>query len=1068
MLQNQQFLSPAKKISSPKVNSGLMGAYMSELNLDNWSEERMFGLGIEGQNMHTGQFSSINNSNLFANQMNGLNGHPWEGNESQLGLELQPSTQKGNLNHLLGNHLNPQMISQQKSHQAQNNSCNQLKFPVSVEQQFQRLRPQFSSLQSYQFPSFGNIPSSSQIQAQNSIFQRKQGQVETQSNLAKQITNQRYLQNYNNKLDSNSTASLNGTSQLSNLLAANTDLLNTDVNLSLPNQQSPIFSRNLNINSSSSPVSSQKQSLTPKQIIAEYSFRAQHPQIQSQNTLSQIESRLQPKVTSDPSLLTFVIEDSNTNIPTQPITRQNEVKTNVTSVIGLAGINHISIPSEWSEKGLNLTKDADKINQYENSKQSRFGIYSPFKRDHKDSMGGFKVSDLETWVNIAPEQLTREEFGSVDLHHVSMSLRSELEFEVTHALNTITVLSTDQNHTLSLVKCPELVNSLVTLGSGCISILIEAQSLRNDCSLTQTNKGLENEAVRKRNLEDDEMSHFLSKFLRTENSDKFPVNVEMEHYEKNAEDEKEMLETSRCSVSAQIKSNVDLSWMESRDHDLHSSLYTYGPLNVTSRSRDIGRRISDLALCISTIFRNLSFTSENQDFLATHRGYIQFLLDCMRISELSSDSSIEFDNFDYEFYKMLVSEILSSKILEKRKTMNLRRGDAKNSGISETRWPLFEDLTFDQFGLEIPKITNIVSRFFNQISSRDEDLRLDQINFFENMPEEVILSLLFTPISALDHRKNSLVVLSNINLNLPSDEAAQLVFDVLSDFLSLPHMFTPSTPETVNLSAEEISNATCALETIAKITVLDSNRNLIPKLNRLELLIDRLVSLFPITSITSISNDDLRGHITTPLLELKEASESTIILWTLAILNIYKLSSIDDCNLRELIATRAAVIPFLLQLSRHALFKSVYNSRFDEQIATISVHAMATLNELAKTPKNHAALMYYEPVLLELLKSCVSSNSQIVTQFYAKIVELNKIMKEYHDALSFLRNPQLKNISIKRQLEGKIKQLSEYSKVLQSQVLTLQNAIKQDNTRLEELDIENLAASLLFCLITDQ
>ncbi|TPX43964.1 hypothetical protein SeLEV6574_g04788 [Synchytrium endobioticum] len=86
-------------------------------------------------------------------------------------------------------------------------------------------------------------------------------------------------------------------------------------------------------------------------------------------------------------------------------------------------------------------------------------LYTPIARSI-DSHGGLDIKALmREWKPIKSK--TRESLGLVNINTIILQLRSQLRVEVTSAINTLTVLTSDPNFTLDLRVCGDLLTVLI-------------------------------------------------------------------------------------------------------------------------------------------------------------------------------------------------------------------------------------------------------------------------------------------------------------------------------------------------------------------------------------------------------------------------------------------------------------------------------------------------------------------------------------------------------------------------------------------------------------------------------
>jgi len=124
--------------------------------------------------------------------------------------------------------------------------------------------------------------------------------------------------------------------------------------------------------------------------------------------------------------------------------------------------------------------------------------YQPKKRN-VDTHGGWHLNEISRYgtfvAQLRPSVPRLDELGAVDIHALTMSLRSGLPGELTNALDVLTVMLNDTRMVLSLMDCWDLLDALLEVGEDACEILEEglhAKKRRITCSPPKEKKTLLN------------------------------------------------------------------------------------------------------------------------------------------------------------------------------------------------------------------------------------------------------------------------------------------------------------------------------------------------------------------------------------------------------------------------------------------------------------------------------------------------------------------------------------------------------------------------------------------------
>ncbi|KAI8812294.1 hypothetical protein BJ742DRAFT_793647 [Cladochytrium replicatum] len=704
-------------------------------------------------------------------------------------------------------------------------------------------------------------------------------------------------------------------------------------------------------------------------------------------------------------------------------------------------------------------------------------MYVPLRRFvPQTSLGGWSYETLKEASGQGYVKLGKESCGIVQMAVLTREIVSGMPQHVSRALNQLVVISADRTCGILLSQNVELVEALIALGRGCIFELVEAAQARHEYAHKQGHR-LKSEK-RKRGVEDEiGVDASALGWAVSDADDEFPGSTEddSEYDWKDREATKRAKRTRRARSRRRKRRGVDrvavrktyaeLFDIQAREQGVDTHLYVGTPLPVLSGTLDVGRFVSEVGLCVGTIFRNLSFQDQNQAFLAENQEYIQFLVDCLRVAEMSEGASRwGGEEQGYEPGRLKEEhghtseedeggESTEDEDVKREKVPEEGKGDRTGhsvedwtsppkiataepdltSHISKSTSGMLTSLQYsaspsqpalqmlmpiikrkpgrprkaeqlliaqmraasnaanaswsggiagtsarstpgtagtatpgrsDKSGPKNPSVQelvrpNLVADSTGQEKRRHESLsrtapgatlvlecmgklggdvwnartairKVDQLHVDE-------LSMLNSPLQALEHRKNGLLALSNIGMHfrIPSIWVGQILVDMISDFLSD--------------DCHDLYYVGPALDALAKIAVHADNRETVTQLERLELLIDRIAGLLPDgveNADGHLEGGDNEGRGLYPPILLKPGPNSTphkntfagmdapsttmplvtmlvrarteeLTTWLLSLIVLFTLTSLSD-KLRMYVGSRRGTISLFLRIARAA------------------------------------------------------------------------------------------------------------------------------------------------------
>ena len=224
-------------------------------------------------------------------------------------------------------------------------------------------------------------------------------------------------------------------------------------------------------------------------------------------------------------------------------------------------------------------------------------------------------------------------------------------------------------------------------------------------------------------------------------------------------------------------------------------------------------------------------------------------------------------------------------------------------------------------------------------------LLLDRLLILVSLPRRSPLLQGLTPRQAglLDHRKNLVTLISNMGAQfvIPTS-SGQVLCDLLRDFLAYP----------------ESPYAYTALEALAKLSLLDQNREIFVTLGGLEEIIYLTSQRLPSQGLTL------------------NATPETVAAWELASLLIYNLSDMGDDTVRAIITSTPGLLGALVRIASSGI--RVGNDVHADYIRIITLRMLKTLMECTRSMDARHALLRHETVLLPLVFQI--KRSQLLTR----------------------------------------------------------------------------------------
>ncbi|KAH9276540.1 hypothetical protein BASA83_001249 [Batrachochytrium salamandrivorans] len=256
--------------------------------------------------------------------------------------------------------------------------------------------------------------------------------------------------------------------------------------------------------------------------------------------------------------------------------------------------------------------------------------------------------------------------------------------------------------------------------------------------------------------------------------------------------------------------------------------------------------LSDCCLSISTILRNASFSQDNQRILATHPGVVELLYWTIDMASLFGDSVSKYVDDDCATDSAGQSE----NAIHTAKTS------------ANTRDNLFSPKYEESSGLDVSLTTDIAEGSSIPIYRPSTD------------------RLTVTMLHVLDHRKNVIVILSNIGgyVQCKTPAMVEAFLDTVSDFICTPTAY-----------------AYPALDALARLMLVTDNLEPFAAYQGMSTLVDRLATFLP---------DRIRFDM---------ASESHALLELVSMI-IYTVTLIGDDKLRQHVCSIPGLVRTLLRL----------------------------------------------------------------------------------------------------------------------------------------------------------
>ncbi|KAJ3122647.1 hypothetical protein HK098_002687 [Nowakowskiella sp. JEL0407] len=447
-------------------------------------------------------------------------------------------------------------------------------------------------------------------------------------------------------------------------------------------------------------------------------------------------------------------------------------------------------------------------------------------------------------------------------------------------------------------------------------------------------------------------------------------------------------------------------------------------------SRDAGKMISELAMNISLILLNFTEVDDNKEILSRHQGVKQFLFDSMRIVEMSDQIREDADSEEKERHAKAIKLETSNGIPEyNKKIMTSHPGGLASGGVSFPLNGLTEPRNEEP--TESPRITNLASIFFAGIKPIDaEDDKLTSAELSPRM------------LYALEHRKNSLYILSQLTISPTSHADAQLLINVISDFL---------------LYEDDYYKLT-ALQVLVKITSSEQNNVRISAVKGLALLIDRIM--------TNLMNQRLDR-------------EEDITLFTLSAVSLHNISTNSE------IAAQLVQRPNLTQLLMKILLspsdKSSDNTAVREIVTVVKCRILKIFLECSKSSKCKPYIIPFERQFITLSQTAPPHNKfhnmhllkiQEVSQFARQQQQLQAQIYAFSQQQQQLMMSGSMGISQIKGMEARYKQqlqvLTQSVEYGKGQINKFATMAAAENDKLVEFDVGRLASNILYWLNLDQ
>ncbi|KAF9401898.1 hypothetical protein BGZ94_005064, partial [Podila epigama] len=446
-----------------------------------------------------------------------------------------------------------------------------------------------------------------------------------------------------------------------------------------------------------------------------------------------------------------------------------------------------------------------------------------------DTYGGLDIMLVEK-LSVPHYVPGREHLGAVDIHALTMSLKSGMKLEVTNALNTLSSLTKLESDNLVLSSCPELLDILLDLAEDTFrgwKTGIDRKDAGEDLtpSLTAVSRKEAEEMKRSAEEEDEEerKEEDLPLFFKKDQFDTY-----QELFEASVDEACHLMELKSSSRE------VDGTNAATNDQEDVEMTLAGGRGSCKSLALNFHEWCSnkDQFLSLSNTLRNLAFLPANFQFLAHHGRFLEVLKGTVLSfqmrglrRQLNPDAEQEEDDdekADASKERIGGEEIVGATTASGTDTAATLDGVHKDASIKSEKTDATvvddkdEDISItegsgnsalsgsDSLSMsgkrQIKKEGSISSTSKSRTRTRDEWL-----------PETGALTI-------LEHRKDVLTILSNLAgyMTLPDGDTAQWIMMMLLDFLQVHDTYY----------------ASLALEVTAKLGISHENRVLLASVDR--------------------------------------------------------------------------------------------------------------------------------------------------------------------------------------------------------------------------------------------
>lgn len=401
-----------------------------------------------------------------------------------------------------------------------------------------------------------------------------------------------------------------------------------------------------------------------------------------------------------------------------------------------------------------------------------------------DTYGGLDISAI-AGVPPAPHISGRAYEGPIDIERVVMSIKSKLDPEIKYALDSLFTLSMDESLEFGLDQFPELFDLLVLIAEG----RLFSPKSHNASEISQEFYGIPEEPCQ------DEGNAGLSEMLT--------ANVIV----CGGDSEKEI---KKSAAHAGVRKNSSSMQFILLSYSLllqHENMRSGGVQDIRDDVYEVmcseNRKLT--VISAETILRNFSFISLNQRFLGRNKRFRRLLMSMLTAGSLvrNRDNSVSLNRSPGDYHvdnpDPLPKNGCASEIGDKGEAGPCHHSADESLDILVT--------PEDEEGSLIPE-TVILSKNRNLLNHPSLSAHI-----------------------ALERRINGLTILSNIGFHyhMRSEVEAYIIWSVIFDFLignDLVHSYT-------------------ALEALTRLTLIYDNAKYFSKLKRMNIIIDRVVSMLP-------------------------------------------------------------------------------------------------------------------------------------------------------------------------------------------------------------------------------